>query len=277
MSPTIIISRAIVAGGLTGARPALTLALLQIYARWFHEPDLPEGFEWIIHEYAIIAVAAAAVVEHFVRTDPDFEEMMEYPNMAIGLLVSIMLSVLVLSIGGEMSQVEAVTASGASGQGLEVLRAGWPEGVLGLQGLTVLASVLASLGLGWVRRKAMTTLAGVSISERWGRWIETGTVIGAVTTIALVPVLAVALAVVLVVAGVVVGATIWVVGNRVDARARTACACGHRVRKEASVCPKCGAELEPETKLGQPWNAGGSPGLRGSRTSNGKRARGMER
>ena len=251
MEPITIVSRGIVAGGFTGARPALTLLLLQLYARFFHQTEFPEGFGWIVHEYALVAVAAVAIAEHFVRTDPDFEEMMEIPNMIVGMMVSILLSIMVVAMGGELDQVQEITAQLRESSWV-VAHAGLPDGLLGLKGLTILSSVLASMGLGWVRRRIMASLASVSLSERWYRWIETGTVIGAITAIALVPILAVALAGLVVVGGVVAGASIWLVQSRLDARARVACECGHMVRREAQICPKCGAEIEPQIKLGQP-------------------------
>lgn len=250
MDPLTIISRGIVAGGLTGARPALTLFLLQLYARFFFEPSFPDGFGWIIHEYAIIAIGVASLVEHFVRTDPDFEEMAEIPNQIAGVLVSIMLSVLIIAVGGQESDVPTSTES-ANALLPVTLNAGLPDGIFGLQGLTLLLSVGASLGLGWVRRRVISTLADVTIAERWWRWLETGGVIGAVTAIALVPVLAIVLAALIVLAGGGVGLSIWLVQKRRDASARVACACGYMVRKEALLCPECGAELEPASKLGQ--------------------------
>lgn len=251
MEPLTVLSRAVVAGGLSGARPALTLLLLQGFARFFAGASFPPETLWIIHEYTIVIVAAVALVEHYTRSDPDLEELMEVPNKVIGVGVSIMLSSIILQLGGEISPPEEAAPSNGEVAAVQVVMAGFPEGLLGLRGLTILLAVAASLGMSWVRKRVMLVMADASISERWWRWLETGAVIGAVAAISLVPLLAVVLAAALVVVGAAVGGAIWSVQKARDERARTDCSCGKRVRKEAVYCPSCHAEITPEVRLGQ--------------------------
>jgi hypothetical protein len=113
----------------------------------------------------------------------------------------------------------------------------------------VLAS-LASVGVAFVRRKILAALDLVAVPNRLVRWVETGTVAGALGLALLLPALAVVLAVLLVVAAVAGAFMVRAVERRRDELGRRRCECGHQVRKEALVCPECGRELEPEVRLG---------------------------
>lgn len=248
MDPMTTIARVIVAGGLTGARPALTLCLLQLWVALFADEALPPELAWMVHAYAIAAVAVAVVVEHYARSDPDLDEVMNVPNMVIGGVAGALTSVLLLGMAG----VEAGGGERAALEAIPFARAGFLDGggwTMAIVG--ALAASAASVGVAWVRRRLLAALDLLAVPARAVRWTETGTVAGALGLVLLVPVTAVLLAGVLVVGSVVVGVVVRAVDRRREELGRVECACGRRVRAEALVCPACGRSLEPAKKLGQ--------------------------
>lgn len=250
MTPLTIISRALVAGGLAGARPALTLLCLQLAIVLLTDGSgLPEGFGWLLHYAAIAAVAAMALLEHFARTDPDLDEALEIPNAIVGVVIAAMLPVLLPALdSAEAGGAEPAPTAEASPL---VARAGIIDSLRGSQGAAIIASIAASLLLLWVRRRVLTALGTLSLSQRYYRWTETGVIVGSMAVLALLPALAVALAVVVVVGSITVGGVLWLMGRQRDELYRHPCpGCGRKVRKEATVCPECQADLDPPRKLG---------------------------
>jgi hypothetical protein len=243
MDPITIISQSVTAGGLTGARPALTLFLLQLYGLFLAKPTLPEGTEWLLNEYVVGVCGALVVVEHFVRTEPDFEEVMKIPNQVLGVVVAVGGALLLAGLGEdperwkEVSQRALIWTAGGGG-----------EGAMGTLTVSMVLAAGSSLGLGWVRRRLMEALGALSLPSRWWRWIEAGGVTGVVAMVVLLPVLALVLALAL---ALVTGATaglVWWVQRIRDQRSRRDCpnpSCSARPRVEASVCPACKTALRP--------------------------------
>jgi hypothetical protein len=252
LTPLTVISRALVVGGLAGARPALTLCCLQLSVALLTDgSSVPEGFRWLVHHYAIVAVGLLAVLEHFARTDPDLDEVLEIPSLVVGVVTAALLPVLLPALDGGVSAGPAAPAAPtAPDAGPSVVRAGLPEDLLGLQGGAILAAVMSSLALLWTRRRVMRAIGSLSLSQRWYRWLETGGVVGAMAVLALLPAVAAALALVVVLGSAAAGAAIWAAGATRDDLARRPCpGCGHKVRVEAVACPKCGVELTPPRPL----------------------------
>lgn len=244
VTPLMLICRSLVVGGLAGARPILTLFLLQLYFVFLADGStIPESYQWILHEYSIIIAAALAVVEHFIRTDPDFEELLALPNGIMGVAVASLLAVLMTAFNNapppELFDQETQNAG--------IFDVFW-----GPEGLSLLFSIVAAVILLLIRRHIIRTLGSLSVSQRYFRWLETGVIVGSVTVLVLLPFLTVVLAIVILVGSSIIGATLWFVQKQTDGAFRTDCPkCKHGVRKEALLCPKCGEDLEPSIKLGQ--------------------------
>jgi len=245
MSALTMISQAVAAGGLTGARPALTLCLLQLHARLFATTSLPHELEWMVSWYAIGVVAALALAESFARSDPQFDELLHVPNLIIGVVAAVATAVIIVGLAGE-----PLSAAGESST--PVALAGILSGLVSAAGAALVAAPVASLGVGWTRRRLLKAVDVVPVRKRVWRWLETGTVASGLAAVMLLPALAVALATLLVLGAAAIGLGVLGAERALDRRARTVCACGHAVRREALCCPRCGAALEPTKKLGQP-------------------------
>lgn len=254
MSPLAIISRAIIAGGLAGARPALTLLLIQIGVAAFTDGSaVPDGLEWLVHVYAIAVVAVLAVVEHFARTDPDLDELLQVPNLIVGVLVAATIPLLLPALDAEptLPGAEEQPTEEATSTGLVTANAGLPDGLFGMDGLMMLVAIIMSLALFWIRRQVLKAFGSLSLSQRYYRWAESGVIVGAVAVLVLLPVLTIALAAVVLLGSAAVGVSVWVFQKHRDDEARRECPhCKVRIRKEALLCPECGAEVTPERRLG---------------------------
>ena len=260
MSPVVVVAQVIVAGGLAGARPALTLCLLQVYVAVLAAESLPPDLLWTVNGWAIAAVGLAALVEHFARTDPDLDELLELPNKAIGALSGVVVAALLVAL-----RTGAGLDPGADEPGAEpgLLHAGLVADLRGSTGLLVLSAVCAvatGFVVGWARRRILSALDLMAVPSRAVRWVETGTVAGALALVLLLPILAVALAAVVVVGSTTAGLIVRGVERRRDELSRVACVCGREVRVEALLCPTCGRELEPRRRLDRPRRTAADPG-----------------
>jgi hypothetical protein len=240
MDPLTIVSQSIAAGGLTGARPALTLFLLQAYGLFLARPNLPDNLSWLLNEYLVGVCGALAIAEHFVRTEPDFEEIMRYPNAVIGVGVAVMGALLITTMGYTPEQWQDVSKAASLGWGAYHTAGASDAG--GTMTLSMVAASFASLGLGWARHRILDALGALAVPGRWWRWIETGGVTGLTAMVVLLPFLALGLVILIgVIAGLAAGG-IWGVQTANDRRKRVACtnpACDYKPRQEATVCPKC--------------------------------------
>jgi hypothetical protein len=239
MNALTIISQSIAAGGLAGARPALTLALLLAWSRFVQKATLPEGMDWLHDEIVLGVIATLAVVEHFVRTDPDFEELMRIPNALVGIAVAMLGALLLGGMGDDPERWKEVAVMHAAGAGV------------GVTGSAVLLSAVAS-GLLWrVRAWMFEVVADFGFLHGWWRWIEAGGVVGLMVLLLSLPVLSIGVAIGLVGGSAAAGAVVLSVQKKRDAAARRDCPtpdCQYKVRKEALLCPACHAELTPEKK-----------------------------
>ncbi len=247
MNPIVIISQAVAAGGLTGARPVLTLFLIQLYAAFVAKTELAEGLGWILNPYVIGVLGALAVVEHFVRTDPDFEQVMKIPNQVICTAVALMTAFLLVSMGYDPATLPASDAALPSLLDL-IHTAGAGQG--GVLTASLIVSVAASLGLGWLRSKALDAFEALAVPSKWWRWIEAGGVAGLLTIIVLLPFVAVALAALMIIGSTLAAFALNAAQRAHERRHRRPCpACQAAIRVEASLCPACGAEVTPQTLL----------------------------
>ncbi len=219
-----IIGQALVAGGLTGARPLLSLFVLAGVVRLEGRGMQPE-VAWLVTPYALVALAVLTYVEHEMRTDPDFEEMLARPLQLLGALAAIV-ATRMLEPTGE----EALTATANIGIGA--------------------GAAVGSFMVGELRRKLFEALDEALDVENWYARLEAGGVVGLLVAIVLLPLLAVGLLVVLAVVGTTVGFGLRKWRAARDLAARTKCpVCGHAIRVEASRCPGCKQTFAPRVRL----------------------------
>lgn len=248
MNPIVIISQAVATGGLSGARPVLTLFLIQLFAVFVDSTKMAEGLEWIINPYVIGTLGALSVVEHFIRTDPDFEQMMKIPNQIINTAVAMMSAFLLVQMGYE-EQVTLPDPAGATeaSLGAAIFTAGASGG---LTAASVIAAATTSAALTWLRSYLMDALDALAVPSKWWRWIEAGGVVGLVTVVVLLPFAAVALAVLIILASGLAAGSVWAIQRKREQKRRGPCPqCGYDLRHEATLCPECGHERAPDTLL----------------------------
>lgn len=223
-----LVAQGLVAGGLSGARPLLSLLVLGLTTRLAFEGALPDDVAWLVHTYGLLVLAALSYLEHEVRDDPDMEELLRWPLGALGAVCGALAARLLTTTSGEVDSVTATTTS-------------W----LGAAG-----AVVASVGVQTARRQALEALDEVATLEGWWRRVEAGGVIGTLLLIWALPFLAIVLVVVLTVGGVAGSIALRRWRAAVDARRRQPCPrCRASIREEASRCPSCRADITPRAYL----------------------------
>ena len=219
-----LIGQALFAGGLTGARPFLTLLVLAVASKLSgHVP--PNDVLWLLSPYALVALAVLAYVEHEARTDPDFEQLLARPLQLLAVVAGVLVARLLQPSGDEVLAT-AGHAGVAAGAGL------------------------ASLLVGELRRRLFDVFdEALSVEGIYAR-IEAGGIIGLLLVMVLLPVLASALLLLFTLMGIVlaVGMRGWAAAA--DRAARVPCNhCQHARRREASRCPACKQAIQPAAQL----------------------------
>jgi hypothetical protein len=234
MNALTIISQSIAAGGLAGARPVLTLTLLIAWALFVDPAQLPNSMEWLVDEVTLGVGALLSVAEHFLRTDPDFEELMRVPNAVLGVVVALCGAMLLAGMGESPERWQEVAWLYTAGLGTGVI------------GTSLGLSAVTSLALWKLRSWMFEAVADFSFIHRWYGWLETGGVVGLLVLILSLPFLSIVVAGLLIIGSAGSGGLIYLVQKRRDEAARMECpneACPYRVRKEALICPACGTEV----------------------------------
>ncbi len=255
MNPVVIISQAVATGGLSGARPVLTLFLLQLYAYFVGETNMAGGLEWVLSPYVIGVLGALTVVEHYIRTDADFEQLMKVPNQIINTATAMMTAFLLVNMGYETNALPAAGTEVAASWDtlLFTAGAGTGEGQSMVMTVSVIAAGLMSVGVTWLRSQLVDFIDAMAVPSKWWRWIEAGGVAGLVTVVVLLPFLALAMAILVVVVSALAAGILWSVRRTREKLSRGPCpSCGYDLRQEASVCPSCGHEASPRKVLATP-------------------------
>lgn len=249
---TLLLSQAVVTGTLSSLRPALVVAILQLYLYIMGLIQgaplaMPEGMEWMTHEVTIAAVIGWAIAEHFVWSDPSFEDLeaVRYGKIAVGTLLAAMGPILLGAARLDPASWQQLDATATA------LYTSGPTGeFFSAVGASMVVAAVAATVAGVLRGWVLSTLDAIDAPSRWIRWVESGSTLGLVVTILLVPILAVFAAGLLVVLLIVAVAATLTARSAWERRQRVACpSCGHRVRKEALVCSECRAELSPSHLL----------------------------
>jgi hypothetical protein len=219
-----LIAQALVAGGLSGARPLLSLLVLGLAARFTYEGALTGDVAWIVDTYGLLVLAGLSYLEHEVRDDPDMEELLRWPLGALGTVCGVLAARLIAATSGESDAI----ASGATS---------W---------LAAAGAAVASIGIQTARRRALEALDDFASLEGWWRRVEAGGVVGTLVLIWALPFLAIGFVVLLTVGAVVIGYVSRRWQQAEDARRRRPCPqCQTAIREEATRCPSCRAEVEP--------------------------------
>jgi len=214
-----LVAQALVAGGLTGARPMLTLFVLGLATRFSHDGALPDDVAFLVHPYGLVVLGALSFVEHELRDDPDIEELLRWVLAAVGAVAA---------------AFSARLLSAVSGGGVD---AGWP---------TVVGATVASLAVQRARQHALSSLDELATLGGWWRRVEAGGVIGLLLLLWALPFLALGLVVVLTLLAVAAGWTLRRYRRTADARRRQPCPhCQAPIRIEASLCPECRVDVAP--------------------------------
>ena len=233
------ISQLLALGGLSGARPFLTLGILAAYARY--TLGVREEL-WLTNDLALGLCLVLSIVEHLVRTDADVEEWLGGPLAILSALSGAMAASLLLALGEEPADWEAAYG-GSPPDALQEISSVTEMGMMGLSGAS-------AVGVQWARRRSLIVMRELAVPGRWIRWIEGGGVAGLVAALLLAPFLALFLLLALTIGAALGGYALRSMLRRLDESQREACtSCGYRLRREALRCLKCGADHRPEAWL----------------------------
>ena len=134
------ISQLLALGGLSGARPFLTLGILAAYARY--TLGLREEL-WLTNDLALGLCLVLSIVEHLVRTDADVEEWLGGPLAILSALSGAMAASLLLALGEEPADWEAAYG-GSPPDALQEISSVTEMGMMGLSGAS-------AVGVQWAR------------------------------------------------------------------------------------------------------------------------------
>jgi len=219
-----LVAQGLIAGGLTGARPMLTLFVLGSATWLTHDASLPKDVAFLVHPYGLVTMGALSFVEHELRDDPDIEEFFRWVLAALGGVAAAFSARLMAAVSG-----------GGSGE------ASWAA---------VAGATMASVAVQRARQRALSTLDELVSVGGWWRRVEAGGVIGLLLLLWALPFLAVALAVSLTMLAAAAGWGLRRWREMADARRRQPCPhCAEPIRLEASLCPRCRSALEPRAWL----------------------------
>jgi hypothetical protein len=257
------------------ARPAATFFGVQIVVAILVSYDLtslPGMFEWMISMPALVVAGVLAAMETVAKHDPDIAAVLRDLHVdnltgAFGAFTAALLFAALgmpegeavgLIEGGELPDDEAAgsgadgilgaTATAASTDHSSAVQVGAVGGALGI-----------NLGITWLRSELLEFVDDFDLGKLWAR-IETGGVLGVLILLPLLPLVVFAFVVLF---GIVLGSMAWAskkAMDYIDQRSRVECdSCGYEVREEASVCPECDAERQPqlthESGVGAAWKA----------------------
>lgn len=235
------ISQLLALGGLSGARPFLTLGILAAYARY--TLGVREEL-WLTSDIALGLCLVLSIVEHLVRTDADVEEWLGGPLAILSALSGAMAASVLLALGEEPGDWESVYG-GSPPDALQDLSSVTQMSVMGLSGAS-------AVGVQWGRRRSLIVMRELAVPSRWIRWIEGGGVAGLLVALLLAPFLALFLLLALTLGAALGAYALRSMLRRLDESQREACtSCGHQLRREALRCPKCGASHRPETLISE--------------------------
>ena len=238
------ISQALVAGGLSGARPLLVLFLLSLWARFGAVLSLPTDAAWMVHPVALGVLGSLALVEHAAAVDADVRALLRGPLAALAVVGGVWTARVVLLLDGT-----GATVAAPAGPAGFLAGAPFPGGAFAWHGpadaIALAAGAGAAAAVVALKARVLAWLDGLLVPARWLRWLETGGVVGTLAAVLLLPVLAVALAILLTALTVAVWAGGRVVQRALDAHGRVPCpACGYPMRPEAVRCAGCRRDLD---------------------------------
>lgn len=247
------------------ARPAATFFAVQLVVAALVAQDLaavPSALGWLVSVPAIVVAAVFAGVETAAKHDPDIAAVLrdlQVDNLtgAFGAFTS---ALLFAALGMPDAEAAALVDGAAVPVGGPVGEpVGEPGGVLdatataassplstSVQVGAVGAAVGLNLGLTWLRSQLLEFIDDFDLGRVWAR-LETGGVLGVLILLPLLPLVIFAFLVFFAIVLAAGALAARAAERAIDRRARVECSsCGYQVRKEASLCPECKTEREPE-------------------------------
>ena len=235
-------------------RPALTFFVVQLVVAVCVRMDwvvMQPGLAWLISVPAVIVAFVLAGLEIAARHDEEIEELLVEFKVAhlLGVFGAFSGCLVFAALG--LPEDEALgLAEGAEDFGTAMALASASEQDPALRYGAVGGGLVLNVGVTTARGRIIEFLAHFDLDKQWHR-IETGGVLGVLTLLVWLPVIALAVVVLLSLAVGLLAASVSLAERWLDQRGRRPCpSCGAEVRKEASLCFQCRAALEPEVVLG---------------------------
>ncbi len=241
----------------SASRPALGFAAIQVTVAIgvaLGMTSLPPNLAWLVQAPVVAAGVTLAVVEwishnqdgaaNFLR-ESRLERVLGAFSACGGTLLFAAMGAPVeaLELPADPAQVDLLLAAQAASE--TTLSGGGQTALLA-------AAFSANLALTWLRAQLHEALDDLHLVEVWRR-IESGGAVALLLLLLVAPVLLAAMVVALVIGLIVLELAVQAVQRRLDAQRREPCGdCDHGVRKEALVCPACGASRQPSRVLAQP-------------------------
>ena len=242
------------------ARPALTFFSIQLVVFALvtnNYAALPTEFAWLIALPTLAIAGVLAGLETLAKHDADVAAILRdfRVDNVVGAFGAFTVALLFAGLGMPVEEAAALSGSTPQGGLLEATSlALTTEHSSAVHVGAIGGAVGINLGLTWLRGELLEYLDDFELGHWWAR-LETGGTIGVLLLLPLLPLFVLAFVGIFAVALSAVSLAARAASGYVDARSRKPCgSCGHEVRREASVCPKCGEAREPEqTESG--WNA----------------------
>ncbi len=239
------------------ARPAVTFFAIQLTVAGLAHAELvtvPSGFSWLVGIPAIIIAGVLAGLETAAKHDPDVAAVLRdlHIDTITGAFGAFSVGLLFASLGLPEEEAGGLVDAAASGAGAGAgLLDATAEAVSAdhstpVQVAAVGGAVGTNIGLTLVRARLLEFLDDFDLGKIWAR-IETGGVVGVLLILPFLPLFALAFLVLAALVLAALGVAAKTTQHYLDQRRRVDCeGCDYRVRVEASVCPECGTEREPE-------------------------------
>lgn len=237
-------------------RPALTFFVVQVVVAFCTRMGwvaMDPGLAWLVSVPCLIVAFVLAGLEIAARHDEEIDELLRDFKIghvlgafgtfsaclvfgALGLPEEEALDLVEGSVARDMGVAASLAASSEQS---DLVRYGAVGGGVGL-----------NLGVTHLRGRVLEFLSYFDLDKQWHR-IETGGVLGVVTLIVWLPVLALGVVVLMTLVLGALAVSVAMAEKWADERGRRDCpGCNTAIRKEASLCFQCGTSVEPEVVLG---------------------------
>ncbi|HJN73010.1 MAG TPA: hypothetical protein QGF58_03650 [Myxococcota bacterium] len=237
-------------------RPGLTFFVVQVTVAFVSRMGwvtMEPALAWLISLPCVMIAFVMAGLEILARHDEEIEELLRDFNLThvLGVFGTFTGCLVFAALGLPEEEALGLVEEGAShdvGTAMALASASEQSDVVRYGAIG--GGVAMNLGITSVRGRIIEFFSCFDLDKQWHR-IETGGVVGVLTLLIWLPVLALVLVVLLTLALGVIAVAVKVAEKWADERGRRECpSCETKVRKEASLCFQCRSALEPEVVLG---------------------------